>query len=286
LFDKYRAARMQTRRAIIGQASDQYALYALLRHFVDTEVVDDANLTPHIESFRAACIVVDLLKFVKTRQVTAESVRARLPTAISNFLRAHMIAYGRRRIRPKHHWLFDVAETALRHGMVLDMFVIERLHLRVKSHAELVRNTISYSRSALALVLCAQLYDLQQGVARDGLLGRTIPYPGVHGAVMADGLLCNGQKIHVDDIVFHGESPGCVLACARADDATMWLLVEIMELVTHVTPPLLVFYLVLPCLETMCLQKSLVCLFSFVNWSCRSNCAVQSLYIQTASPCV
>ena len=85
------------------------------------------------------------------------------------------------------------------------------------------------------------MHDLQQGVPRDGLLGRTIPYPGVHGAVMSDELVCDWQKVHVDDIVFHGHSAGCVLACARADDATMWLLVEIMELVTQVTPPRLVF---------------------------------------------
>ena len=71
-----------------------------------------------------------------------------LTDAISDFMDKHKAAHGIEHIKPTHHWMFDVAISAFRHGMVIDMWIIERLHLRVKPEAELLRNRASFERSS------------------------------------------------------------------------------------------------------------------------------------------
>ena len=233
IFDDYRVEKTQKKRALVGGASEQYALYPLLRFLVDIEIPHDDRLASNIASFRAGCKVVDLIKLVKTGQLATESAVPRLLPAAREFLEKHKAAYGVRRITPKFHWMFDCIITAFRRGMSVDMFILERLHLRVRPEAELVRNTSDYERSALALVLCTQLHDLQNGFLGPGLRGRVVPFPGVPGAVCADEVDAGGVRIHVDDIVFRGASAGCVLCCFEAGGC-LWLLVEEMYHVERV----------------------------------------------------
>ena len=61
---------MESRRVVVGGASEQCALYPLLRYLVDTEVSDPA-LANNAESFSAACRVADVIKLAKTRQMEA-----------------------------------------------------------------------------------------------------------------------------------------------------------------------------------------------------------------------
>ena len=51
--------------------------------------------------------------------------------AIGRHQRLHIAAYGVDKLKPKHHWMFDVAEMLQHTEAVLDAFIIERLHLRV-----------------------------------------------------------------------------------------------------------------------------------------------------------
>ena len=232
-FDNYRADRMDSKRVIVGGASEQYVLYPLIRHLVDTEVTDPA-FANNVESFRAACRVVDVIKLTKTRQIDIRSAKGLLLESIQEFLLKHKRAYGVERMRPKHHWLFDMACTAFRRQMPLDMFITERLHLRVKPEAELVRNTTAYERSSLALVLCTQLDELEKGHLHSGLRGRVVQFPGSSSALCADALVCSGLCVGTDDIVFYLESAGCVLACLL-DDGELLVLVEELLLVARAT---------------------------------------------------
>jgi hypothetical protein len=63
VFDDYRAEKMTLRRAIIGQASEQYALYPLLRHFVDVLAREGVAEAPKA-SFAAGCKVHVLVCFL------------------------------------------------------------------------------------------------------------------------------------------------------------------------------------------------------------------------------
>ena len=56
-----------------------------------------------------------------------------MKAAVSDHMRKHLAAYGDANIKPKHHWMFDVAEQLATHPCVLDAFITERLHLRVKA---------------------------------------------------------------------------------------------------------------------------------------------------------
>ena len=56
VFDDYREEKMAKRRAIVGQASEQFALYPLLRHYVDVLAPEGVAEAPKA-SFAAACKV-------------------------------------------------------------------------------------------------------------------------------------------------------------------------------------------------------------------------------------
>ena len=97
--------------------------------------------------------------------------------AVADSLQKHIAVCWVRCVRPKHHWMFDVIITALRNGTPLDMWILERLHLRVKPEGELMRNTSSFEEGVLALVLCRQLHDLENGELRDCLNGAPCRLP-------------------------------------------------------------------------------------------------------------
>ena len=227
---------MNLRGAIVGQASEQFGLYPLLRHFINVIVGGDDRVAASAASFLAGCKVVDLLRLPKLHQLEIADAERMLTEAISDFMEKHKAAYGTDYIRPKHHWMFDVAISAFRHGMIIDMWIIERLHLRVKKEAELVRNTSSFERSTLALVLCSQLEDLSGGHCYDGLRGASRPFPDTPGVLMADAVVADGKHIHVDDVLFCGSEAGVCLACLCGDDGALAVLVERLVLVAELSP--------------------------------------------------
>ena len=106
---------------------------------------------------------------------------------------------------------------------------------RVKPEGELMRNTSSFEEGVLALVLCRQLHDLENGELHDGLRGRHVAWPWATGARISDALISGGMNVHVDDVVFCGRAAGVCLACL--DDAgELLLLVELLELEEELSP--------------------------------------------------
>ena len=98
-----------------------------------------------------------------------------------------------------------------------------------------MRNTSSFAECALALVLCRQLHDLENGDLHDGLKGRHFACLGAIGARISDALISGGMNVHVDDVVFCGRDAGVCLACL--DDAgELLLLVELLELEEELSP--------------------------------------------------
>ena len=168
----------------------------------------------YLNSFIALCSVIDLLLAAKRRMASINQLADELDTQMSVFMQAHLEAYGDRLIKPKHHWLLDVVSQIRRHQTVLEAFIVERIHLRIKAIAEKVKKTTCFERSTLNGTLAAQLSAMEELTATNGLLGMTAPMPGVPGARVADRFEVAGIEIRVGDVVVYGEDPGIVVACA------------------------------------------------------------------------
>lgn len=156
-------------------ASVLLTLYALVRNFVDQNAATllALGLRAEHESFLAACKVVDTLLAVKTRTITMSDGASLLKKALTTHASLHRAAYGVEYIKPKHHWMFDVAETMQKDTFLFDCLVIERLHLRVRNAANHVLNTSRFERSVLATVMALQARMLNLGCVRRGLLQKT-----------------------------------------------------------------------------------------------------------------
>lgn len=148
---------------------------------------------------------------------------------------AHKSAYGTQYVRPKTHWLMDIAPQVRRDNMILDAFVIERQHLLVKSVAEKIANTSIFEQSLMASVFTVQLRQCRDQVIGDGLVGRTARLQGYPGALVADKVSVHGFDVRVDDVVMRGAQPATVVACA-AEGLDLFLFVDPMAEVAQITP--------------------------------------------------
>jgi hypothetical protein len=192
-------------------------VYGLLRHFIETEVEDVPALQAHRRSFLAICKVLDLLLKAKHGFADARSAASALRAATCEHLRLHKAAYGEALVRPKHHWMLDVPEQLARDGLVLDAFVVERTHLKVKAVAEHVRNTRSFEASVLASLSTACWNKAAALIGTGCLLGNVAPLPGCPGAVVADRMDVLGCEMVLGDVVLLGDSVGAISGCVRCD---------------------------------------------------------------------
>ena len=157
-----------------------------------------------------------------------------LKEALTNHMVKHLAVYSDSHIKPKHHWLFDVAEQFETHPFVIDAFIVERLHLRVKAIAAPVKCTTAFERSVLAGVLTSQKRLLQSMNISDGLQGKQAPLP--HStAWVSDSLKFKGLKISVEDIVYHGtDEAGKIIACV-SENGNLFAVVERLAFVENVS---------------------------------------------------
>ena len=67
-------------------------------------------------------------------------------------------------MKPTHHWVFDCADQMERdadHNILLDAFVVERLHRRVKHHANAIDDLRMWEGSVLAALLNTHMESLK-----------------------------------------------------------------------------------------------------------------------------
>ena len=91
-------------------ASELLAAYKIIRFFVESTLPTMPGheaLAPMIDSFRAACYVIDLYHKVKRGDVSDNSVSAWL-AAIQHHARAHAAAYGLEHFKPNHHLILHI----------------------------------------------------------------------------------------------------------------------------------------------------------------------------------
>lgn len=190
-------------------ASELLSLYGLLRYLVALLVPRLPELAAHLASFCAACEVLDTLLAAKRGELEVGAAAAVLRAKLSEHMRLHLAAYGNVGVRPKHHWMADVPEQLTRDGLILDTFVVERGHLKVKAVADDIDNTGRFERSVLAGVLNVSL-NPDSGSSPHALPAAVALGEGIF---VAKTMRVHGVTMAAGDIVGFGESVGRVESC-------------------------------------------------------------------------
>ena len=223
-------------------ASELIGVYGLFRHFAETKIGARPEVARELDSLQKCFLVVDMMLDAKRGITQLRDAAPQLQRAHAAHMNAHMALYGEGHILPKHHWMWDVFEQLLRDPLVLDAFVIERAHLRVKRVAELVDNTQIFERSTLAGLTwyCEQCLE-DPDTFTDGLRGVQAPLPDDPQIMVGDRMSINsGWCVEVGDVVFVVDSAdgrgimGEVIACLQEDDL-LCVVVKTMTLVQVVS---------------------------------------------------
>lgn len=214
--------------------SEALCLYKLFRHYIETLPRNDA-LAPQYKSFSAACRLVDgILSF---KRQTAEYSFDDLDRFAEEWMALHLAAYNESGLKPKSHWVFDIAHQLRRDGgRVYDCFIVERMHLRAKRFGNSLENTSRYERTLASAVYHHQVEALQQrGTAAtlENVYGKldVIPDCLVGGSARGDTSVSEG------DVVFYAGNTKCgeVVACAQHQhDGSLFALVAPYEHVERV----------------------------------------------------
>ena len=134
-------------------------------------------------------------------------------------------------MKPKHHWCFDIAQQLERDQdcqVLLDAFVVERLHLRFRDIGNRIDDQGRFEPTLLTLATMHQKSSLRDARTTFGLIGPT--KTAGHGLVMGARLEHGGKSICVGDVVFlYGMRPGMVKACVR-QNVTLLVIVQLYQL--------------------------------------------------------
>ena len=168
-------------------------------------------------SFLTACEVLRDLLALKAC-VTEERAEA-LAANLQRYGAAKIASYGRESCKPKSHYNLHIAPQCMEDGVMLDMFLLERHHRRIKGIAQHHLNLPFFNRSVLAAATMAHVNSLaEDGELFAGILGEAQELPG-HGGVRIGRQMIseNGLHFSVGDFCFfgpsHGAQAGLVEAC-------------------------------------------------------------------------
>jgi len=141
-----------------------------------------------------------------------------LELATTEHLRLHMLAYGTQYVRPKHHWMQDIPDQIRQDGVVVDAFVVERVHLRVKAVAEHVDNTRAFERSVLSSLVTSHIRSLETWELGDRLIGSTGVLDCGSNVRVGGRMSVYSVKYKTGDVVMRGDDVALLTACALQAD--------------------------------------------------------------------
>ena len=202
---------------VICKASEYLSLYCVMRHHIEKNLMNDDRVALQRISFEASCKVLDLcLEAKRCEKHDIMEVSTELQRSLTAYGNAHQRAYGTELVLPKHHMCFHVPGQFVKDEGVIDMFVVERLNLRVKQVAEAVKNTEVWERSVSCSLLTKQYNQLAEGGLHftSGLIGPRGSLPDYPAAAIARGVRLDGKEFYVNDVVLSGPYVGMVAGCA------------------------------------------------------------------------
>ena len=150
----------------------------------------------------------------------------RLDKAARNHIELHVKTYGTEYVKPKLHLNHCLGKQYKKRKRVPDEFSSERLHLRVKEHAELMKNLSCFSPMVLSRVLTRQIGWLNDGTLMGGLRGKLHErcIDGEHVTV-SDYLECGGLKVSIGDVVVAPSAVGFVKCCFQDSSGRLLMVV-------------------------------------------------------------
>ena len=153
------------------------------------------------------------------------------------FLEAHVASYGDSFLKPKSHWIFDVVQQVRRDRRVLDCFVVERLHLRVKRLAEQCENTRCFERSVLSRYLQyhEQLLAETNATSATALIGQPFLVEELPDAKLYRSRRVAGLHLEAGDVVMYADGAGRIVAFTPAGDELISAMVELYTFVERPT---------------------------------------------------
>ena len=205
LFDAYWQQHNENAETIKGPMSELLGVYGVMRHFTEARIPADPRISAELYNFQLVCKAIDILLSVKKRRVAVRDGGRQLQVLLAKHLESHVRTSGTRRVRPKTHWAFDIAECMQQDDILVDCFVTERLHLRAKAVAEHHDRLVDYERWVMAGITNSHMNSLQSsGVATLAFDGPLAPLPGAPDILIGD--FCNyfGEFFCVGDFVFRG----------------------------------------------------------------------------------
>ena len=240
MFNEYKIPSDDQVHTVKGSITDILGVYSLVRHIVETTPeLNRPELDLERASFFKGCSVVDSMLAAKRLQVSLREAAAYVREANVQHLQAHVAAYGKRKVKPKNHWAFDVADAMERDDewmFLPDALSLERIHVTVKQVAIKVKNTNEFERSTLSTLCLVHKQRLLGDVLEDGLRGPTATI--AEDVILGRRIEIGSVRISEGDVVFRCRGSialGVVIACAKALDEHH-LVVEELEAPQVLTP--------------------------------------------------
>lgn len=231
VFDPRRTASDDSTK-IKGSCAEFLGLVGMLRCFVSLELGHSDEFRPQVQSFEAVCAIVDTILDFKAGVLDVGTGSDRIQEAVQRHMQLHLVAYGPSFVKPKHHWMMDIAGQVRRDKLLVDCFVVERSHLRVKRVAEPITNTTDFEKSVLSSLLTVALQSRESEC--DGLVGSTAAWPGAPAIRIADKVRVWGVTHTIDDVVTLGDEVGLLVACC-SDRGDLLMLVKPMTATTVIS---------------------------------------------------
>ena len=222
-----------------GDASEMLGLFGLMRHFVELKFQGSEKLKLERESFDSCCRIVDIILQMKRGIIDPGSTLAekKLKDAMFKHVKDHKAAYGTEFMKPKIANNHTLPKQYRIRKRVPDEFPLERVHLRIKEHAELIKGNESVcSASVLSRVTTRQIAELNSGTLLSGLRGKVFESK-LNGeeVFVSDQLECAALRVSVGDIVCVAAAVGFVKRCVRDSNGLLFLVVALVEYVGVVT---------------------------------------------------
>jgi hypothetical protein len=195
VFNSYRSSSSHEADKLKCSASEALGLYGLLRHFIEVYAVCGDDLVHHRAAWEAACKTVKLMLAAKHEAGSCAAIAPHVSASAAAHLESHIAAHGTGLVRPKHHWQMHFGDQLLRDGIVLDAFVIERMHLISKRVADPVKNLARFERSVVSGVVTEHSRCLEEVLISPCLVGACMSLPDDPDVFIANHLVWSGCKV-------------------------------------------------------------------------------------------
>jgi hypothetical protein len=154
-----------------GTASQQLSMFPLLDCFVRTSLLSHPALKLKVDSFLQLCSVIRAVRRAKEIPLQSDETILELQR---RYMQLFIAAWGRDKVRPKHHYQFHLGQQACRWGAMFDCWCTERKHRDFKKVATLIAGNERFELEALAKLIQHEEQLMVEEGYHDGLCSNQV----------------------------------------------------------------------------------------------------------------